>query len=273
VGGGADLAPGECRDLLLLDVTPLSLGIELEGSQMSTLIKRNTAIPCRKTRTYTTVADFQTDIDVVRPQGACLPRHTTHRWPLGPSFLVPPLMLLLRRLLLLNSPQKTKQTQVIFEGERPLTHQNNKLGEFVISGVERAKAGVPQVEVTFALDANGILTVSAEDSVTGAKATAEIKADRGRLTEDEIERMISEAERYRAADEALASKVSLRNACEEACFASLSAAKDKKDAGAIAELNEVRDWLELDSDEASLEALTTRAALLNERYGAKIALP
>ena len=69
MGGGVDLVPGSCSDLLLLDVTPLSLGIELEGKQMSTLIKRNTAIPCRKTRTYTTVADFQTDIDVVIYEG------------------------------------------------------------------------------------------------------------------------------------------------------------------------------------------------------------
>jgi len=132
-GGGMDLVSAEATtDLLLLDVTPLSLGIELEGKQMSTLIKRNTAIPCRKTRTYSTVADWQTDIDVV-----------------------------------------------VWEGERPTIEGNNKLGQFVISGVERARAGEPKVDVTFALDANGILNVSARDQVTEAVANATIKAEKG----------------------------------------------------------------------------------------------
>lgn len=223
LGGGTDLVPGSCRDLLLLDVTPLSLGIELEGRVMSTLIKRNTAIPCRKTRTYSTVADFQTDIDVV-----------------------------------------------IYEGERPCVDANNKLGSFVISGVERAKAGVPQVEVTFALDANGILNVSAQDTVTNAKATAEIKADRGRLSDNEIDRMINEAEQYRSADDELATKVSLRNSCEEALYKAIGIAKESSNAVNLKELNELRDWLELDSDDATLEALKERAILLNDRHGAMI---
>jgi len=225
-GGGTDLIPGTSTDLLLLDVTPLSLGIELEGKQMSTLIKRNTPIPCRKSRTYTTVADWQTDIDVV-----------------------------------------------VYEGERPHIDANNKLGEFQISGVERAKAGVPQVEVTFALDANGILNVSAQDKVTNAFAKAEIKAERGRLTEDEIDRMVYEAERYRRQDEELASKVALRNAIEEALYRALAAARDRSDEDAIVQLEDVRDWLELDSDDASLEDVRRRAVLLNESHGASIEVP
>jgi len=223
LGGGTDLVPGSCQDLLLLDVTPLSLGIELEGKVMSTLIKRNTAIPCRKTRTYSTVADFQTDIDVV-----------------------------------------------IYEGERPCVDANNKLGDFVVSGVERAKAGVPQVEVTFALDANGILSVSALDTVTNASAKAEIKADRGRLSDDEVNRMIFEAEKYRADDEELAAKVSLRNNCEEALYKALGIAKDTQNIENLKSLNEIRDWLELDSDDATLDTLKEKAILLNDRHGAMI---
>ena len=215
-GGGADL--GHCDDLLLLDVTPLSLGIELEGKQMSTLIKKNTPIPCRKARTYTTVGDYQTEIDVV-----------------------------------------------IYEGERPNVDQNNKLGEFLISGVERAKAGVPQVEVTFALDANGILNVSARDKVTNAYAKAEIKADKGRLTDEQIEAMCLEAERYRAEDEEYGRKVALRNACEEALYKAMSKAEDSS------ELEDIRDWLDADADEATLDEIMAKAKLLNDNHAAGIA--
>merc|ERR1712032_649611 len=159
-GGGKDLAGiDQMTDLLLLDVTPLSLGIELEGRAMSTLIKRNTAIPCRKTRTYTTVEDWQTEIDVV-----------------------------------------------VYEGERPCVDANNRLGSFVISGVQRARAGEPKVDVTFALDANGILNVSAKDQVTQAEANATIKAEKGRLTDEQIDRMVEDAERYRIQDAELAKK-------------------------------------------------------------------
>jgi heat shock 70kDa protein 1/2/6/8 len=140
----------------------------------------------------------------------------------------------------------------------------------VISGVERAKAGEPQVEVTFALDANGILQVSAVDTVTNATAKAEIKADRGRLTDDEIDRMINEAESYRAADEELAAKVSLRNACEEALYKAIALAKEKQNAEDIKALNEIRDWLELDSDLATMEQWKAKAIHLNDRHGAMI---
>ncbi|KAL3777051.1 hypothetical protein HJC23_001369 [Cyclotella cryptica] len=220
-GGGKDLAGAEMTtDLLLLDVTPLSLGIELEGKQMSTLIKRNTPIPCKKTRTYTTVDDWQTEIDVV-----------------------------------------------VFEGERPHVDANNKLGSFVISGVQRARAGEPKVDVTFALDANGILNVSARDQVTGAEARAEIKAEKGRLTSEDIDKMIADAEKYRAQDEELSEKTAYRTALEEALFTVQSKVAETSKANEMKELADLMDWLELDSETASLDEMKKRGRVIEDTWG------
>ncbi|KAL7490109.1 hypothetical protein ACHAW6_015871 [Cyclotella cf. meneghiniana] len=220
-GGGKDLAGAEMTtDLLLLDVTPLSLGIELEGKQMSTLIKRNTPIPCKKTRTYTTVDDWQTEIDVV-----------------------------------------------VFEGERPHVDANNKLGSFVISGVQRARAGEPKVDVTFALDANGILNVSARDQVTGAEARAEIKAEKGRLTSEDIDKMIADAEKYRAQDEELSEKTAYRTALEEALFTVQSKVAETNKANEVKELADLMDWLELDSETASLDEMKKRGRVIEDTWG------
>ncbi|KAL7543260.1 hypothetical protein ACHAXR_012762 [Thalassiosira sp. AJA248-18] len=220
-GGGVDLAGAEMMtDLLLLDVTPLSLGIELEGKQMSTLIKRNTPIPCKKTRTYTTVDDWQTEIDVV-----------------------------------------------VYEGERAHVDANNKLGSFVISGVLRARAGEPKVDVTFALDANGILNVSARDQVTNAEATAEIKAEKGRLTSDDIDKMIADAEQYRAKDEELNEKTEYKTALEEALFTVQSKVAETNKAPEVKELADLMDWLELDSESASLEEMKKRGRVIEDTWG------
>lgn len=221
-GGGAALE-GISTDIVLLDVTPLSLGIELEGKVMSVLIPRNTSIPCIRSREYTTCDDYQTEIDVV-----------------------------------------------IFEGERPHTSANNKLGEFKISGIERAKRGEPKVEVTFQLDANGILAVSAMDKVTGAKAHASIKADRGRLTDEDIEKMVADAEKYRAQDEALAKKIHLRNALEEAAFRVKSAFAEKNDIAGTLELDDILGWLEYDSEQASYDEIQRKCEQFASKFGVKV---
>jgi len=221
-GGGAALA-GLSTDIVLLDVTPLSLGIELEGRVMSVLIPRNTPIPCVKSREYTTCEDWQTEIDVV-----------------------------------------------VFEGERPQTSANNKLGDFKISGVQRAKRGEPKVEVTFALDANGILSVTAMDKVTGAQANSQIKADRGRLTDADIERMVADAERYREEDLALARKIHLRNALEEAVYSVKAALTERNDIAGITELDDTLTWLEYDSESATYEEIRKKADQLTSRFGVRV---
>ena len=154
------------ENLLLMDVTPLSLGIETVGRVMSVVIPRNTPIPCVKTQTYTTETDWQTEVDVC-----------------------------------------------VYEGERLKTDDNNLLGKFTISGIEKAKKGEPKVDVSFALDSNGILTVTARDQTTGAEARTEIQA-KGRSSDEEVKRMIAEAQRFRQEDEARLKKVEAQNALE-----------------------------------------------------------
>lgn len=222
VGGGAAL-DGICQDLLLLDVAPLSLGIELEGKQMSVLIPRNTPIPCIRSREYTTVVDFQTEIDVV-----------------------------------------------VYEGERPHTSANNKLGEFQITGVQRARHGEPKVEVTFQMDANGILHVGAFDKVTGARANAEIRADRGRLTDEDVDRMIADAERYREEDEALSKKIQLRNGLEESVYTLKARFLDNNDITGMNQLDGVIEWLENESEAASLEDIQKQCDMIYRKFGVNV---
>jgi molecular chaperone DnaK len=166
----AAVLTGEVKDLLLLDVTPLSLGIETLGGVMTTLISRNTTIPTKKAETFTTAADNQTQVEV-------------H----------------------------------VLQGERPMARDNRTLGKFHLVGIPAAPRGVPQVEVTFDIDANGILNVSAKDNATGKQQNITITASSG-LTKDEIDRMVKEAEAHSADDTKRREEIQIRNQADSLVY-------------------------------------------------------
>jgi molecular chaperone DnaK len=210
---------GEVKDVLLLDVTPLSLGIETLGGVMTKLIEANTTIPTKRTEVFTTAADNQPSVQIV-----------------------------------------------VYQGERPMAKDNRKLGEFILDGIPPAPRGVPQIEVTFDIDANGILNVSARDKATGKSQNIRIEAGSG-LTKEEIERMKREAEANAEADRKLKEQVDKLNNADSLIFQSEKQLKefgdkipaDKRSAieSALAQLKSAhasKDFAGIDSATAKLNA-------------------
>jgi molecular chaperone DnaK len=205
----AGVLAGEVKDLLLLDVTPLSLGIETLGGVMTTLIPRNTTIPTRKSEVFSTAADNQTSVEV-------------H----------------------------------VLQGERPLARDNRTLGHFQLVGIPPAPRGVPQVEVTFDIDANGIVNVSAKDMGTGKEQKITITASSG-LTKDEVARMMKDAESHAEEDRKRREEIETRNRADQAVYA---AEKMLQDMGAKLAANDKT------AVESAIEAL--KSALASTDTGA-----
>ena len=215
----AGVLTGETKDVLLLDVTPLSLGIETLGGIATKLIERNTTIPTRKSQIFSTAADSQTSVEI-------------H----------------------------------VMQGERALAKDNFTLGRFQLTGIPPAPRGIPQIEVTFDIDANGIVHVSAKDLGTGNEQSITIKPQDSRPSEAEIQRMMNDAKKFEAEDQKKREEIDLRNTADTAVFTAERALKEAKDSidaaerekieSAIADLKKALEGDDLEAIRQKMDALT-----------------
>ena len=214
----AGVLSGSVKGLLLLDVTPLSLGIETLGGVCTRIIERNTTLPIRKSQIFTTASSFQSSVDI-------------H----------------------------------VLQGERPMAHQNKELGRFQLTGIRRAPHGVPQIEVTFSIDANGIVNVSAKDLDTGKAQQITITAS-SNMSREDIDRAVRDAQRYAAEDAKLKAEATARDHCEQMIFRANSAKNlSKDDKARMAEsVKNARRALKSKDPAQMEEAANQLEALLNE---------
>jgi molecular chaperone DnaK len=215
----AGVLAGDVKDILLLDVTPLTLGVETLGGVATPLIPRNTTIPARRKETFTTAADNQTEVEIV-----------------------------------------------VFQGERPMARDNKLLGTFKLTGLPPAPRGVPQIEVSFDIDANGILNVHAKDMATGKEQSITITASSG-LTKDEVEKMVKEAESHKQEDSKRKEEVEAKNQADQLLYGTEKLLRDnagKLPADDEAKVREALEGLRKAKEAGTLDAIRKAIDALNQ---------